>query len=178
MNRYTKHFFMALFLCVISITVASSGDKNKEYEKYTGSPEFERIKQLVGSWEGTASMGKEGEKVIVTYHTTSGDSAIIETLFPGTSHEMVSVYHDNGGKLAMTHYCMLKDQPQMSLKNADDSKVDLEFAGGNNVDPAKDPHMHAVSIIFKDENNIVQEWTFYEAGKEKGTNTITLTRAN
>ena len=34
----------------------------------SGSREFERLKQLVGVWEGTSDMGKEGEKVRVEYN--------------------------------------------------------------------------------------------------------------
>ena len=82
---------------------------------YTGSAEFERMKQLVGAWEGTSDMGKKGEKVRVEYRLTAGGSALIETLFPGSAEEMVSVYHDRQGKLAMTHYCMLRNQPRMTL---------------------------------------------------------------
>jgi hypothetical protein len=33
---------------------------------YTGSREFERMKQLVGTWEGTSDMGKEGETLLET----------------------------------------------------------------------------------------------------------------
>ncbi len=52
---------------------------------YIGSPEFERLKQLAGVWEGTSDMGKEGEKVRVEYRLTAGGSALVETLFPGSA---------------------------------------------------------------------------------------------
>ena len=32
---------------------------------YTGSAQFQRMKGLVGAWEGTSDMGKTGEKVSV-----------------------------------------------------------------------------------------------------------------
>ena len=62
-----------------------------EYQpgQYTGSKEFERMKPLVGAWEGIADMGKEGEKVRVDYRMTAGSSALVETLSPGTPEEMV-----------------------------------------------------------------------------------------
>lgn len=58
--------------------------------QYTYSKEFERLKQLVGVWEGTADMGKEGEKVRVDYRLTAGNCALVETLSPDTPEEMVS----------------------------------------------------------------------------------------
>src|SRR3989304_768334 len=73
--------------------------------------------------------------------STDGGSAILETLFPGTPHEMVSVYYDDGGKLGMTHYCMLGNQPQMTLKKADGNRIDLVFVSGGNIDPKQSPNM-------------------------------------
>ena len=143
---------------------------------YTGSKEFERMKQLVGAWEGTSDMAKEGEKVRVEYRLTAGGSALVETLSPGGAEEMVSVYHDRKGKLAMTHYCMLRNQPNMTLRKADAKTLQLVFAKGNGINPAKEAHMHAVTITFEDKDHIVQKWTMFEKGKEKGGVTLTLTR--
>ena len=142
-----------------------------------GSAEFERMKQLVGAWEGTSDMGKEGGKVRVEYRLTAGGSALIETLFPGSSEEMVSVYHDRKGKLAMTHYCMLRNQPRMTLAKADPQSIELVFAKkGNDIDPAGEKHMHAVRIAFIDADHITQKWTMFENGKDSGAVTLKLTR--
>lgn len=144
-----------------------------------GSPEFERMKQLVGAWEGTSDMGKEGEKVRVEYRLTAGGSALVETLSPGGAEEMVSVYHDRKGKLAMTHYCMLRNQPRMTLAKADPRMIELVFARkGNDLDPAREKHMHAVRITFTDNDHIVQKWTYYDKGKAAGGVTLTLTRVH
>jgi len=145
---------------------------------YTGSKEFERMKQLVGDWEGTQSgHGQEGAKVRVEYRLTAGGSALVETLFPGAPEEMVSVYYDRKGKLAMTHYCMLRNQPRMTLAKSDARMIELVFARkGNDLDPAKEKHMHAVRITFEDNDHIIQKWTLYEKGKDKGGVTLKLTR--
>ncbi|HEY7534320.1 MAG TPA: hypothetical protein VH878_00025 [Thermodesulfobacteriota bacterium] len=161
-------------LVFIGAFIAKSDDAPSEHSQHAGSKEFEHMKSLVGTWEGTSS--KDGEKVTVTYKTTAGGSAILETLFSGTPHEMVSVYYDNGGKLGMTHYCMLGNQPQMTLKSADDNKIDLVFISGDNIDPKKAPHMHEVSMSFVDKDYMVQEWTMYENGKAKDTVTFKLAR--
>jgi len=65
----------------------------REYQSapYRGSPEFERVMQLVGVWEGTSDMGNEGGKVKVEYRIKPGGSALIETLSPGMDEEMVSI---------------------------------------------------------------------------------------
>ncbi len=150
-----------------------------EYQSppYTGSAEFERMKQLVGAWEGTSDMGKEGEKVRVEYRLTSGGSALVETLFPGSAEEMVSIYHDRKGKLVMTHYCMLHNQPHMKLAKADAQAIELVFdKKGNDINPAKETHMHAVRITFTDKDHIIERWTKFEKGKDMGEVTLKLTR--
>jgi hypothetical protein len=150
-----------------------------EYQSapYTSSAEFERMKQLVGAWEGASNMGKEGGKVRVEYRLTAGGSALVETLFPGGSEEMVSVYYDQKGKLAMTHYCMLRNRPHMVLKKADAQRIELVFAKkGNDIDPAREKHMHALRITFADNDHITQKWTMFEKGKDTGQVTLTLTR--
>ena len=49
------------------------------------------------------------------YRVAANGSVVVERNFPDTPKEMISVYHDRGGKLSMTHYCALANQPQMSL---------------------------------------------------------------
>jgi len=144
---------------------------------YKGSPEFERLKQLVGVWEGTSDMGEEGGKVKVEYRLTSGGSALVETLSPGKDEEMVSVYHDQKGKLAMTHYCSLRNRPHMTLAKSDAQSLELVFAKkDNDINPAKEKHMHAVSISFTDNDHIIQKWTLFDKGKKAGVVAFKLTR--
>lgn len=143
---------------------------------YSGSKEFERVKQLVGVWEGSGMTGKEEQKTKVEYKLTAGGSVVMEYLSPGTPHEMVTAYADRKGKLSMTHYCMLQNQPRMDLQKSGEDSLEFVFAKENDVDPAKDAHMHALTITFKDKDHIVQKWTLFKEGKEAGVHTIALSR--
>jgi hypothetical protein len=175
MRKLTSLLIAVACFSLAWLFVAHAG----EYQStpYTGSREFERMKQLVGAWEGTSDMGKEGEKVRVEYRLTAGGSALVETLFPGSAEEMVSVYHDRKGKLGMTHYCVLRNQPRMTLGKADAQTIELVFArNGNDIDAAREKHMHAVGITFTDNDHIVQKWTLFEKGKDKGRVTLNLAR--
>ncbi|MGO8987449.1 MAG: hypothetical protein ACLQGU_08540 [bacterium] len=167
-----------LFTCLLFIVsfVAYAGEGRKA--PYSGSKEYERMRGLIGAWEGTSNMGKEGQPIRVEYRLTAGGSAIVETLFPGTSEEMISVYHDSNGKLSMTHYCMLQNQPHMKLLRAGTDRLDFMFAGGSNVDPKKDSHMHALTILFVDKDHIVHNWSFFEGGKEKSVTRLNLSRVH
>ena len=145
---------------------------------YSGSKGFERMKELAGVWQGTSNMAKEGERVRVEYRLSSGGSSIVETLFPGTPHEMVSVYFDNKGQLNMTHYCVLRNQPRMKLQKADAENLNFVFVGGTNIDPKMDTYMNSLTITSVDKNHIVEKWTLFKEGKEQENTVFELTRVN
>ena len=163
---------------VIGISIAGDNKEDHHLTTYKGTPEFEKMKNLVGTWKGTTKMGDREKEITVTYSTSSAGSVIIEKSFPGTPEEMVSVYYDKDGKLTMTHFCALKNQPQMILADSKFNRIDLIFSGGSNIDPEKDPYMHSLSIDFIDKNKIVQNWKMYDAGKEKSESSFTLSRVN
>ncbi len=169
-------FMAGAYLLLIGLGVAFAEEHS--LGPYSGSKEFERMKELTGVWEGTSNMPKEGERVKVEYRLSSGGSSIVETLFPGTPHEMVSVYFDNKGQLMMTHYCALRNQPAMKLQKADTKSLNFMFAGGTNIDPKKDAYMRSLTITFVDNNHITEKWTLSKGGKEQETSIFELSRVN
>jgi len=163
-----------VYLLFVGLSAAYAGEGSSS--PYSGSKGFERMKELAGVWEGTSNMPKEGEKVRIEYRVSSGGSSIVETLFPGTPHEMVSVYFDNKGQLTMTHYCALRNQPRMKLQKMDAQNLSFTFAGGTNIEPKKNAYMHSLTITFVDKNRIVEKWTLFKDGKEKETSVFELSR--
>ncbi len=136
---------------------------------------FAKLKELAGEWKGT---GQHGVETIV-YKVTANGSALTETLFPGTSHEMVTVYHMDGSDLRLTHYCASGNQPRLKLDKAA-SKPNLlvfDFEGGTNLDPSTDLHMHASRVMFLDGGKIETQWDAYAQGKKLETKKLVLDRA-
>jgi len=163
-----------VYLLFVGLFMAYAGEPS--HPPYSGSKEFQRMKELVGVWEGTSNMSKEGEKVRIEYRLSSGGSSVVETFLPGTAHEMISVYYDNKGQLTMTHYCALKNQPRMKLQAADAQNFHFIFFDGSNIDPLKDSYMHSLTISFIDKDHIIHKWTLFADGKEKGTSVFELYR--
>ena len=164
---------------VIVMLIAAGGALAEEQMHTTpaGSAELGRVKQLAGRWEGTSQeTDKEAQPAVVEYKVTSGGSAVVETLFPGTPHEMVSVYHDQRGKVAMTHYCMLGNHPELALTKASDNELDFSLAEGSDINSAKEQHMHALMLTQTDTDHLSQVWTCYEGGKPSNKVTIALSR--
>lgn len=169
--------FTVIFFAVSSFA-ETSGDKDKhDMTPITGSEELEKLKMLSGTWEGTTEMDGKEMPITVVYETSSNGSVVVETLSPDTPHEMVSVYYDENGKLSMTHYCAVGNQPHFTLAESSGDQIELVFEDGTNLDPAKDGYMHDVTFDFKDDNNMVQEWTYYEDGKEADTASFKFKRA-
>ena len=128
-------------------------------------PTFDKLKSLEGTWTGKAGpKGGEASASTVTYRLTGGGSALVETLFPGTPHEMVTVYYVDGADLRLTHYCAAGNQPSMKLAGSDGNTMRFEFVSGTNM-KLSDMHMHAASITFVDANHVVAEWTAWRDGK-------------
>jgi hypothetical protein len=105
-------------------------------------------------------------QLVSVYKVTAAGSVVHETLFPGAPHEMVTVYHLDRGSLVLTHYCAAGNQPLMKADpNSPPNRIDFKFAGGTNLDPAKDMHMHEGSITFVDDDHIEWKWIGYQNGK-------------
>jgi hypothetical protein len=132
----------------------------------TAQAGLERLKKLAGTWVEADADGKPTDKVVSIVKVTAGGSAVTETLFPGQPMEMVSVYHLDKGELVMTHYCVLGNQPRMKADPASPpNQIRWTFAGGTNLDPAKDAHMHGGTVTFIDDDHIEFAGEAWEGGK-------------
>ena len=139
---------------------------------------FDKLKGLAGRWEGSVDT-EDGPATVVEYRVTAAGKTVMETLFPGTEHEMVSVYYMDKDQLVAKHFCAMGNQPEMKLDGKASSENELHFAftGGTNVDPAKDVHMHEGRIAIR-ENRLENEWAVYSGAKAVGANRFYLSRVN
>ena len=143
----------------------------------SGKAAFEVMKGLAGEWHGKVDDQATGPEATITYRVTSAGKAVLETLFPGTDHEMVTVYYLDGDKLVLTHYCAMGNQPRMVLsKNSTAQDLAFDFAGGSNINPKKDRHMHSARIQVEDAQTIKGEWVGFEDGKATGAKKFFLAR--
>jgi hypothetical protein len=163
----------ALSVAVLLSACVARTPADEDKKADAKSSAFESFKQLAGEWTGK---GEFGEMRIV-YKVTSGGTAVVETIDPGGDHEMITMIYPDGESLALTHYCMLGNQPHMKAKaKAVDNKVAFEFVNCSNLKSDKDMHMHNVTFTFVDKNTLKAEWSHYQDGKESGKAVFELTR--
>ena len=129
-------------------------------ETRAASPALEKLKGLAGDWVAAedSEVVKKGD-LVARYAVTAGGSAVVETVFPGSPHEMVTVYHADGPDLVLTHYCVEGNQPRMRAREASGSRFDFEFDGGTNIDPRRDRHMHSATVELVGVDEIQTVWT-------------------
>ena len=161
-----KHALLLAVAALAALTSCQSGQNKHaacaDMPPYKGSAAFERMKSLVGRWSADSpEMGKMNTE----FRLIAGDSVIEERFAEGTPMEMLSTYHDVNGKLTMTHYCMLRNQPRMKLvkQTADSLTFDLAPTPGLNVQ--KDMHMHGATYTFIDANHFKLEGVSWKDGK-------------
>lgn len=141
-----------------------------------GSPEFERMKTLVGDWKGKMDMGQGPIDFTLSFRLLAGGSAVEERSFAGTPKEMVTMYYDQGGKLALTHYCSLGNRPTMAMSASDKKSIEFDFDESCGIDPTKESHMHALKIVFNNKNSITTHWKAIFGGKAMDTPPTNLKR--
>jgi hypothetical protein len=140
------------------------------------SPEFERLKSLVGTWKGKVDMGQGLTDMTVQYRLLAAGSVLEERVFAGTPNEMVTMYFDKGGKLALTHYCIMGNRPAMTLKSSDATTLKFDFDEACGINPEKESHMHALTIRFEDTDTITTSCKAIIDGKEMEEHPTTLKR--
>jgi hypothetical protein len=141
-----------------------------------GASALARLKGLAGEWRGHI-LTPDGPPVTVVYSVTGGGSTVEEKLFPGTPHEMVTMYHLDGADLVLTHYCAGGNQPRMKLiPSTDAAELRFDFTGGTNIDPAKTSHMHGGRLFFRGPDRLDAEWANWDKGKPSGAHKFFLER--
>ncbi|EEF61999.1 hypothetical protein [Pedosphaera parvula] len=165
----------AALILVAAATIVRADEPTKKKPDAT-SKEFEQMKKMVGTWKGKVDIGSGPVDMTSEYRLISGGTVLEERVFPGTPQEMVTMYYDQNGKLAMTHYCMMGNRPAMKLKSSDEKSISFDFDATCGINPAKESHMHALSIRFDDADTVTMNCKALMDGNEMPEHPATLKR--
>jgi hypothetical protein len=135
---------------------------------------FDRLKTLVGEWDGTDPTGKQVEDTI---RLVSNNTALEETFQSDKDNQMVTMYTQDGNRLALTHYCSKGNQPHLETPAVTASSNEFRFAftAAANLASNDDMHMHGMTLKIEDNDHFTETWTLMAHGKEQ-TETFHLTR--
>jgi hypothetical protein len=102
----------------------------------------------------------------VTVKTKAAGSAVVHQYRQGTPGEMETIFHMDGDKLLLTHYCALQNAPVLQFVKSDKpGELKFVFKGGTNFDPKVDAHLHESTFQIIDKNTIEQRSTVFTNGK-------------
>ena len=167
MKIFATTLTLTLFTAVTTLALSTDDAR---------TPRLDWIKQLEGEWVQAGEDGKPTDVVISRYKITAGGSAVLEILFPGTDHEMVTVYYQDGDELMLTHFCVLGNQPTMRARFGEtDKEVHYDFVRASSMKET-DPHMHQGVVTLVDKNRMKSEWQKYTDGKPDGSHGFELVR--
>ena len=159
-----------LMIPIVLLAAATAGTDHPN----DATAAFTRLKALVGEWEGDTQMGKAH----LTYELIAGGSALVERETMGNMPPMMTVYHIDGSRLLLTHYCATGNQPRMQARRYDPATGELvfEFLDATNLAGPRAGHMHNAKIRLRDNDHFSGEWEFYENGERKNTEAAQYTR--
>ena len=165
---------VAIFSVLSLLTGTGISGESMRSAKTEPNAGFEKMKPLVGNWQGKAN---DGKPVKISYALVSGGSALVETIQAESEPGMVTVYHPDGGRLMMTHYCSLHNQPRMRADTtpAENGKLVFNFVDATNMPSPDAMHMHKLVVTFVDKDHFAQEWT-WKGGEKEGTEVFRMER--
>lgn len=167
----TPHRVAVLLATALLLTACSgTGPRTPESDSKITSPanpQFERVKELVGDWYLIDAEPEDGPTA--TYRLSANETAVVERLFPGERKEMVTMYFVDDGRLTLTHFCALGNQPTMgALSGADpEDEIEFEFLGITDLESPTGMHMHEHVFEFtEDDNRMTSVWVLWNGGAE------------
>lgn len=157
--------------CALAAFVAAGGCNSTGGAKVSpgASPDRDErmlgaLKQLEGEWEMADENGQA--QLACVYKVSSAGSVVREIMFPGHPHEMTNLYHMDGGKLVVTHYCAAGNFPRMAAsgveRSAEGDVLDFRFDGVSNLREEHEGYMGGLTLTIHDANHIRQDWTHFD----------------
>ena len=120
---------------------------------------MQKLKSLEGEWMLVGEQGEVLDQVGSEFRLTANGSALSEYMFPGDDHEMLNVFHADGDRVLMTHYCGAGSQPRLEVVPAEDGDgLLLKFDSITNL-PSPNAHfMHHAEYEWDGENRLTTTW--------------------
>ncbi|HJZ95893.1 MAG TPA: hypothetical protein VKE70_05270 [Candidatus Solibacter sp.] len=155
-----------LTICALA-TAGIAGEPNAIDAKAA----FSRLKSLAGEW-------KSAKDERLSIELIAGGTSLVERESAEDRPVMVTVYHLDGNRLLLTHYCMAGNQPRMQAREFDAAtgRLRFDFIDATGLTSKDAGHMHTVTLRIPDKDHLSSEWTYFEGGKPKMTESGEYTR--
>ena len=159
---------LTVFLAALAFaSIGSPQAANPAKKPTSAGATFDKLKSLVGEWEGTMNEGGQQAPATTSFRLVSDGSALLNVLAAGTPYEMVTMFHPDNDDLLATHYCAAHNQPRFRLVPSSEPNVmTFDFKDATNLSSPTAPHMVGLKITFLDANHHYEDWIYLENGKK------------
>lgn len=166
-----KRTALILFaVCCLAVCFVAAQEKGSHPSAVSGTPQWEKLKSLVGEWDGYMAQGEQKVPTHISVRLTGDGSALMHWMAAGTPYEMITMFHMDKTDLLATHYCAAHNQPRLkAVPSQEAASVTFEFKDGTNIRPG-DVYMRRVVITYVDGDHHNEIWSSDNNGKlENGT---------
>jgi hypothetical protein len=134
---------------------------------------FEQLKALAGSWEGTM----DGQTLHVSLRVTSMGNALMHEMKGAAPDDPITMFHLDGDRLLLTHYCDAGNQHRMVATTSPDGKtIVFDFLEATNLLSTQMGHRQRVTFTFIDSDHHTEKWEFAMAGGKQMGGLLDLKR--
>lgn len=124
-----------------------------------------KLTALEGEWTLLDENGRDTGDVGAVFKPTANGSAVREVMMPGSDHEMLNVYHADGDRVLMTHYCAAGNQPRLMIVPAGDDRLELRFDSITNLAREGAIHMRQAEFQWHGPDRLTTYWYSMQNGK-------------
>ena len=142
-----------------------------------GEDIMSRLAALEGEWMLLDEQGEETDVIGSSFRVTSAGSTLVERMFPDhpDGHEMLNVYHVDGDRVLMTHYCAAGNQPRLrSLSTDDEGRLQWQMESITNLAAPGADHMHQAEYVFHGDDRLTTHWQSMVDGELSDEQSITF----
>jgi hypothetical protein len=160
-------------MALLAAAVAAPAADVKSNDSMDATAAFSRLKSLVGEWEADSPMGK----MQTSFELIAGGTALVEHERHEKMPEMLTIYHMDGKRLMLTHYCMAGNQPRMEARAYDPAagRLEFRFLDITNLAGPAAGYMRNAHIRFIDNKHLSAAWEYLQDGKTE-THDLQYTR--
>lgn len=159
--------YMLSVTILMSLSAVAFGQSDAQKPQFDAQKAFDKLKTLAGSWEATM----DGKPVQVSLRVTSmGNALMHEMKQAGRPDDPITMFHLDGDRLLLNHYCDAGNQPRMVATVSPDGKtITFNFLDATNLLSSQVGHMQRVVFNLIDSDHHTENWEFKMAdGKLMG----------
>lgn len=159
----TLSLILGLALAVTALVAPADSASSVTSSDSAAARAFERFKALEGEWQGTTN---RGDSITLSYQVVAEGTAVLERERIGGAHEMLTLYHLDGERLMLTHYCATGNQPRMAADGANDGAIRFELVDVTGLATPAAGHMHRAVFELSAQDRLHSAWTWRENGED------------